>query len=145
MTRIAIFLTMDRFANLSGIGRLILALLGSWHHHCLQGQQNGEQESSIGNVQACSVWVVSNQMEAAMCKFLATITGTLAILAATLLASDRAEAGASASAPSKYAHTSQVATVYQARTGRQARNPKFGITEYSSSSARNPSRGHAYR
>jgi hypothetical protein len=80
-----------------------------------------------------------------MYKCLATITGTLAILAAALLASDRAEAGASASAPSKYAHTSQVAAVYQVRTNRHARNREFGITEYSSSSAKNPSRGHAYR
>jgi ABC-type glycerol-3-phosphate transport system substrate-binding protein len=48
-------------------------------------------------------------MEVAMYKCVATITGTLAILAAALLASDRAEAGASASAPSKYAHTSHVA------------------------------------
>jgi hypothetical protein len=84
-------------------------------------------------------------MEAAMYKCLATITGTLAILAAALLAPDRAEAGASASAPSKYAHTSQVAAVHQVRTNRQARRPDFAITEYSSSSAKNPSRGHAYR
>ena len=80
-----------------------------------------------------------------MYKCLATIAGTLAILAAAVLASDRAEAGASASAPSKYAHTSQMAPVYQARTNRQARKSDFGITEYSSSSARTPSHGHAYR
>lgn len=77
-----------------------------------------------------------------MCKFLATITGTLAILAAALLAPDRAAAGASASAPSKYAHTSQAAAVYQVRTNRQARKSDFGITEYSSSSARSSSRKH---
>ena len=73
-----------------------------------------------------------------------TVTGTLVILAAALLTSGRAEAGASASAPSKYSHTSQVATVYQARTDRQVRRPDHGITEYSSSS-RTPSHGHAYR
>jgi hypothetical protein len=72
-------------------------------------------------------------------------TGTLAILAAALPASGRAEAGASASAPSKYAHTSQVAAVHQVRTNRQPRSSDFGITEYSSSSARTPSHGHAYR
>src|SRR6202023_4366463 len=61
-----------------------------------------EQVFELGNVQACSVWVVSNQMEATMYKYLATIAGTLAILSGSLLISDRAEAGASASAPSKY-------------------------------------------
>ena len=80
-----------------------------------------------------------------MSKSLATVTGTLAILAAALLVSSRAEAGASASAPSKYGHTSQVAAVSQVRTDRQVRRHDFGITEYSSSSARTPSHGHAYR
>ena len=78
-------------------------------------------------------------------KCLATITGTLAILAAALLPSGGAEAGASASAPSKYARTSQVAAVDQVRTVRHARKANFGITEYSSSSVRTPSHGHAYR
>ena len=80
-----------------------------------------------------------------MYKCLVTVTGAIAILAATLLVSGRAEAGASASAPSKYGRTSQAAAVYQVRTERQARKPGFGITEYSSSSARTPSHGHAYR
>jgi hypothetical protein len=74
----------------------------------------------------------------------ATITATLAILAAALLVSTRAEAGASASAASKYGHSSQVASVTQVRIARQARRPEIGITEYSSSS-RTPSYGHAYR
>ena len=65
----------------------------------------------------------------------ATITGTLAILAAALLVSGRAEAGASASAPSKYnTHTTQVAAGNLAN--RQTRRTDFAITEYSSSSAR---------
>jgi hypothetical protein len=80
-----------------------------------------------------------------MYKSLATIAGTFAILAAALLASDPAEAGASASAPSKYAQTRQVAAVYQVRTNRPAQKNDFPITEYSSSSGRNPSHGHAYR
>jgi hypothetical protein len=74
----------------------------------------------------------------------ATITVTFAILALALLTSGRAEAGASASAASKYGHSSQVAAVSQVRTVRQARRPDVGITEYSSSS-RTPSHGHAYR
>jgi hypothetical protein len=73
-----------------------------------------------------------------------TITVTLAILAAVLLVSTRAEAGASASAASKYGHASEVASVSQVRTIRQVRRPDVGITEYSSSS-RTPSYGHAYR
>jgi hypothetical protein len=74
----------------------------------------------------------------------AAITVTLAILAASLLVAGGAEAGASASAASKYGHPSQVASVSEVRTVRQARRPAIGITEYSSSS-RTPSHGHAYR
>src|ERR1700731_3610700 len=92
-----------------------------------------EQVFELGNVQACSVWVVSNQMEATMYKYLATIAGTLAILSGALLVSHRAEAGASASAPSKYARAHH-ADSHQ--TVRQAGRTDFGITEYSSSSPR---------
>jgi hypothetical protein len=76
-------------------------------------------------------------MEAAMYKYLATIAGTLAILCGALLVSDRAEAGASASAPSKYNHANQLAAAQQ--SNRQAHRNDFGITEYSSSSAKNSS------
>jgi hypothetical protein len=84
-------------------------------------------------------------MEAVMYKCLAAVTGTLAIAAVVLLASHPAQAGASASAPSKYGHSSQVATTHHVRTDRLARNPDVAITEYSSSSAKNPPRGHGYR
>ena len=67
-----------------------------------------------------------------MYKSLATIAGALTILSGALLVSDRAEAGASASAPSKYSRANQLA----ANQGQTKRND-FGITEYSSSSARN--------
>ena len=66
----------------------------------------------------------------------ATITGTLALLAAAVLVSGPAAAGGGAtSAASKYGHTTttQVAAV---QTSRQVRRTEFGITEYSSSSAR---------
>jgi hypothetical protein len=69
-----------------------------------------------------------------MSKYLATIAGTLAILSGTLLVSDRAEAGASASAPSKYNRANQLAAAQQ--SNRQAHRNDFGITEYSSSSAK---------
>ena len=72
-----------------------------------------------------------------MYKHLATIAGTLAILSGALLVSGRAEAGASASAPSKYSHASQLAATQHAN--RQAHRNDFGITEYSSSSAKNAS------
>ena len=58
----------------------------------------------------------------------ATVTTSFAMLAVALLASGRAEAGASASAPSKYSNASQVATVHHARTNRQVRNP--GLCDY---------------
>lgn len=72
-----------------------------------------------------------------MYKRLAVISGTVAILAAALLAPGPAGAlpaggGSSTSAASKYSHLSQV----PARTNRQAHRTDFGITEYSSSSAK---------
>jgi hypothetical protein len=74
----------------------------------------------------------------------ATITGTLAILAAAMLASSGAQAGGgSMSAPSKYAHANRIAAENQVQTNRHAQRSDFAITEYSSSSARNPSRRHA--
>jgi hypothetical protein len=76
-------------------------------------------------------------MEAEMNKCLVFIAGALALLSGSLLVSGRAEAGASASAPSKYSN--QVASVHQARIARQSH---VAITEYSSSSARNPSQKH---
>jgi hypothetical protein len=73
-------------------------------------------------------------MEAAMYKSLGTIT--LAILAVALLTCGNAQAGASASAPSKY--NNQVASANQARTNGQ----HFPITEYSSSSAKHSVQKH---
>jgi len=71
-----------------------------------------------------------------MSKFL--VVGTLAVLGASLLATG-AEAGSSASAPSKQINA-KVVTAQQVRTNRQAQN--FGITEFSSSSARTSSQRH---
>jgi hypothetical protein len=70
-------------------------------------------------------------MEIAMYK---AIVGTLAIVAAATLVSSGVEAGGgSASAPSKYGHSNQVAAV---QTQRAVRTSDFPITEYSSSSAK---------
>lgn len=62
-----------------------------------------------------------------------------AILAVGLLATTRAEAGASASAASKYTNANRVAS-NTARSNGQRTN--FAITEYSSSSARNTTHKH---
>jgi hypothetical protein len=78
-------------------------------------------------------------MEDAMSKCLVIAAGTLAILAGSTLAFDRAEAGGSSSAPSKY-NNHQVASATAAN--RQARRDDFRITEYSSSSAKNASPKH---
>jgi hypothetical protein len=63
----------------------------------------------------------------------AAITLTLLFAAATLIG--RAEAGASASAPSKNTHAGQQ-VAQQTRAGHKTAKNDFGITEYSSSSAR---------
>jgi hypothetical protein len=77
-------------------------------------------------------------MEEAMFKCLATVTGALVLVSSAMLIAERAEAGASASAPSKYSQASHLAA-QQAQTNRQAGRNGFGITEYSSSSARKSS------
>ena len=69
-----------------------------------------------------------------MTKRLAAIVLTLLFAAVSL--TGRAEAGASASAPSKNSRSSQLAA--QQTNHKTAKND-FGITEYSSSSARNHS------
>jgi len=79
-------------------------------------------------------------MEDAMSKCLVIVAGTLAILAGSTLAFDRAEAGGASSAPSKYNNAHQVASATQAN--RQARRDDFRITEYSSSSAKTASPKH---
>jgi hypothetical protein len=71
-------------------------------------------------------------MEAAMRKLLVTAIASLAIVSGSLLIANRADAGASASAPSKYSN--QAASMHQLQT---ARHERFPIMEYSSSSARN--------
>jgi hypothetical protein len=71
-------------------------------------------------------------MEEGMSKYLAI--GTLAIFAVALALSGPAEAGASASAPSKYSRSHQGANQNQ-----QATRSDFPITGYSSSSVRHRS------
>ena len=90
-------------------------------------------ESSIGNARP-SLFRLScfNQMEAAMRKLLVPVMASLAIVSGSLLIANRADAGASASAPSKYSN--HAASVQQVRT---ARHEHFPITEYSSSSVKN--------
>jgi hypothetical protein len=77
-------------------------------------------------------------MEDAMSRCL-IIAGTLVILLGSTLPFDRAVAGASASAPSKYSQTKPVSTVHVASTNRHIRTAGSDITEYSSSSAKTSS------
>jgi len=72
-----------------------------------------------------------DQMEAEMYKSFVAVAAAVAILSGSLLISGRAEAGASASAPSRYSHKNQVVAATQTKG-------HYAITEYSSSSARNP-------
>jgi hypothetical protein len=75
-----------------------------------------------------------------MTKCLVIVAGTLAVFVGSTLAFDRAEAGGSSSAPSKYNNAHHVASV--AGANRRERRDDFRITEYSSSSAKNPSQKH---
>lgn len=71
------------------------------------------------------------QMEEMTMK-LSAMTATLVVLFAAVSMVSQAQAGASASAPSKNTRSSQLAS-------QQNHQNEFGITEYSSSSARNRS------
>ena len=77
-----------------------------------------------------------------MSRCLVIIVGALVLVSGSTLPFDRAEAGASASAPSKYAQT-KPATVHvataQASSLRAKRSAGSEITEYSSSSAKTSS------
>jgi len=73
-----------------------------------------------------------------MRKLLVTATGVVALLSGSLLISGSAQAGGSSSAASKYAGANLAA--HQARTTQQAQRSDFAITEYSSSSSKNPQR-----
>jgi hypothetical protein len=69
-----------------------------------------------------------------MFKHLASVVAIFALV--VLLTPGHAVAGASASAPSKYAQTKQVVA---ARQVRHVRTTQFGISEYSSSSVKTTS------
>lgn len=71
-----------------------------------------------------------------MRKLLVTATGVLALLSGSLLIAGSAQAGGSSSAASKYAGANLAA--HQARATRPLQGSDFAITEYSSSSAKNP-------
>jgi hypothetical protein len=75
-------------------------------------------------------------MEGLMCKSLVTIAAALAILSLGSLASDRAQAGGATSAPSKYNNASHTANLVQVRHHQRVLTAEFGITEFSSSSAK---------
>jgi hypothetical protein len=70
-----------------------------------------------------------------MCKSLVTITAALAIVFLGSLLTG-AQAGGATSAPSKYNNAVQAANLYQVRHHRPVQTVEFGITEFSSSSAK---------
>jgi hypothetical protein len=70
-----------------------------------------------------------------MCRRIVTIVAAVAILPAGWLLSGRAEAGASASAPSKYGKATYAPALPQAGIVRHARHERYPFTEFSSSSA----------
>src|SRR5579863_4950864 len=113
------------------------------YHHPATGQQGAVQASSRmigGKRQPGSVVlrvllrVLLGSLEETMTTRLAAIV--LILLFAAVSLTGRAEAGASASAPSKNSRSSQLAA--QQTNHKTAKND-VGITEYSSSSARNHS------
>jgi hypothetical protein len=71
-----------------------------------------------------------------MKKSFVTITAVVAALSLGSIASDRAQAGGSMSAPSKYNNVSNAASLYQIRNHRLAQTTHVRITEFSSSSAK---------
>jgi hypothetical protein len=118
---------------------MFVALGRARYHHPPQRQQGAVQASSPiigpGNAQPDSVVFGSldlGSLEETMTTRLAVITLTLLFAAVCL--TGRAEAGASASAPSKNTRVSAQQTNHKT-----AKND-IGITEYSSSSARGHSR-----
>jgi hypothetical protein len=65
-----------------------------------------------------------------------SIATALAVLPLASFALDRAQAGGSMSAPSKYNNATNVGNLYQVRHHRLAQTTHVGITEFSSSSAK---------
>ena len=65
------------------------------------------------------------------------LAAACAVVSVGFLVSEQAQAGGSQSAPTKYSgSTNHVVAGYPLRTVRTVRSNEFGITEYSSSSAR---------
>ena len=91
----------------------------------------GADPDPEGNVE-----IFTNPLEGLMCKSLVTIAAALAILSLGSLVSDRAQAGGATSAPSKY--NTHAVNVVQARHHLPVQTAEFGITEFSSSSAKIP-------
>jgi hypothetical protein len=75
-------------------------------------------------------------MEGLMCKSLITIAAALAILSLGSLTSDRAQAGGATSAAPKYNNATHTANLAQVRHHQRVQTAEFGITEFSSSSAK---------
>jgi len=71
-----------------------------------------------------------------MCKSLPIIITALAIVSPGSFVLDRAQAGSSTSAPSKYGRSTDTDRLHQVRNSRPTLPAQFRITEFSSSSAK---------
>jgi hypothetical protein len=113
---------------------LFVALGDGRYHHLHRRQQDAIKTSSrtIGRETLNQAPLSSDHLEETMITRLAAIA--LTVLFAAVALTGRAEAGASASAPSKNTRSSQLAA--QQQTGHKTAKNDIGITEYSSSSAR---------
>jgi hypothetical protein len=91
----------------------------------------------LGNVNLHSFDCIEPK-EGTMRESLVILTAACAIVSVGLLVSEQAQAGGSQSAPTKYSgSTNHVVSGYPLRTIRTTvRGNEFGITEFSSSSAR---------
>jgi hypothetical protein len=99
---------------------LFVAPPANWDQHCQT--EGAEQSRRSGNIS-----IISNEWRAHMKKLLAAIA---AVVALTFAMPNSVYAGASASAPSKYAQAN--------RSGvKQAAHQTYPISEYSSSARRN--------
>jgi hypothetical protein len=115
---------------------LFVALNARGYHDLQPKQQDAIKVSSQRQAKTRKAPLSSDRVEESMLRYFAI--GKLVILAAALFivavsTVTRAEAGASASAASKNTRASQLAS-------HQSNHQNVGITEYSSSSARNRSR-----
>jgi len=124
-----IFWSEPNFADFVVNRRLILARIEN-EDQAKEGDQIPKQSRDLHDP-ICTI-----PMEGLMCKSLVAMTAALAVMLLGSLVSDHAQAGGATSAPSKYNNTSRAASLEQVRHHQRVQTADFGITEFSSSSAK---------